>query len=81
MLDRKDLIYLNNIIVDRLKLLSQISSTENMAKFHVSQRISFTTPDGTQKNGRIIKLNKKTVSIITDVDEQWNVEPGFLKSI
>jgi len=80
-LDRNDLIYLNNIIVDRLKLLSQIKSSENMAKFHVTQRVSFTSSEGTTITGRIIRINKKSVSILTDDDQRWNVSPVFLQSL
>ena len=80
-LNQKDLIYLNNLIVNQLKILSQVRSSENMAKFHISQRIFFTAPDGSERKGKIVRMHKKTVTIITDDDEQWNVAPGFLKSL
>ena len=80
-LDQKDLIYLNNIIVDRLKVLQQVKSSEKMAEFHVGQRVGFVLEDGEQKAGKIIRLNKKTISIMTDDNEKWNVPPVFLKSL
>lgn len=80
-LEFQDLIYLNRIIVGRIKVLQQVNSSKNMAKFHIGQRVSF-SPDGGQiKQGRVIRLNKKTVSVITDDDENWKVGPGLLKSI
>lgn len=77
----KDLIYLNGIIIDRIKVLQQINSSEKMTKFHVGQRVSF-SPEGAQvKEGRVTRLNKKTVSVITDDNENWKVGTGLLKSI
>lgn len=31
--------------------------------------------------GHIVRLNKKTVSVITDEGVKWNIPPGFLKSL
>ncbi len=78
-LGEKDLIYLNRLIIERLKILSQVRSSEKMAEFHASQRISFTGPDGAIKKGTIMRMHKKTVSIRTDDGENWNVAPGFLR--
>jgi hypothetical protein len=43
--------------------------------------VAFTTPDGHEKKGTIVKLNKKTASINTDDGQNWNVAPGFLKHL
>ena len=80
-LERKDLMYLNRIIVDRLKLLSQQKTTENMARFHVTQRVRFTSSEGAVKTGRVIRINKKSVSVITYDDEKWNVSPVLLECV
>ncbi len=80
-LDQKDLIYLNKIIVDRIKILQQVKSSENMAKFHVGQRVGFSIDDGEIKKGRIIRLNKKTISLISDDNEEWKVAPVLLKNL
>jgi hypothetical protein len=74
----EDLRYLNRLIVDRLKLISQARSTVLLANFGVGDHVGFQAPTGEKKNGVILKLNKKTVTIRTDDEQQWNVCPGFL---
>lgn len=80
-LHEKDLIYLNRMICERLKVLAQVRSSESMARFHVTQRVRFPGQDGRVKVGVITAMHKKTVSIVTDDRENWNVAPGLLKSI
>ncbi len=80
-LSAKDLIYLNRMICERLKVLSQVQSSEKMAKFHLTQRVSFTGSDGLVKTGVINAMHKKTVSVITDDNENWKIAPGLLRSV
>ncbi len=74
----EDLLYLNRLIVERLKLISQARSTTLLAHFSIGDRVSFQTPSGERKSGIIQKLNKKTATIRTDDGHHWNVHPGFL---
>ena len=78
-LNENDLIFLNRIIVDRLKLISQAQSTCLMANFNIGDRVSFRGPDGQYRQGVIIKLNKKTASIKLTDGHVWNVFPGLLE--
>jgi len=73
-----DLRYLNRLIVERLKLISQARSTALLAQFSVGDHVGFQAPTGEKKAGVILKLNKKTVTIRTHDGQQWNVCPGFL---
>jgi len=77
-LTEEDLIFLNRTIVERLKLISQAKSTMVMSNFHIGDRVKFQTSSGEQKRGFIIRLNKKTVSIRTEDNMDWNVSPGLL---
>ncbi|MEK6608147.1 MAG: hypothetical protein AABZ30_10835 [Myxococcota bacterium] len=77
-LGEDDLRYLNRLIVERLKLISQAHSTTLLARFGVGDRVGFLAPSGERKVGVILKLNKKTASIRTDDGHHWNVHPGFL---
>ena len=79
-LDRNELIYLNRLVVERLKLIAQARSTAEMLKYNLGDRVTFQDTNGSIKRGRIIKLNKKTVSLITDDNERWNVAPGLLEN-
>ncbi len=78
-LNEKDLVYINRLVVERLKLLSQQRSTTQMQQFNIGEKVSFFDNNGTQKKGKIQKLNKKTISVITDDNQRWNVGPGLLK--
>jgi len=75
----EDLLYLNRMVVERLNLLAQAKSTVQLAQFAEGDRVKFTNNDGTVKHGRVIRLNKKTVSLITDDGHQWKVSPGLLR--
>jgi hypothetical protein len=78
-LSEEELRYLNRLIVERLKLIDQAKSTRAMGRFNIGESVEFPDREGRIKSGRIVRLNKKTVTIITDDGEQWNVSPGLLK--
>lgn len=74
-----DLLYLNRMVVERLNLLAQARSTVQLAQFAQGDRVCFTANDGTDKHGTVLRLNKKTVSVRTDDNQQWNVSPELLR--
>lgn len=78
-LNEEDLLFLNRLIVERLKLISQAKSTRLMASFTKGDRVGFQAPDGRKLEGIVLRLNKKTVSVATDDGHQWNVAPGLLR--
>lgn len=80
-LGAEDLAFLNRLIVERLKLISQARSTRLMANFTKGDRVGFQTTDGRMVEGSVMRLNKKTVSIVTDEGQRWNVAPGLLRLI
>ena len=79
-LNEEELLYLNRLIVERLKLISQAKSTRAMAKFNIGESVQFEDNDGATVTGRVIKLNKKTVTVLMDNNHRWNVAPVFLRS-
>ena len=73
-----ELIDLNHRIVARLRFLRQIDAHEAMLEFRIGERVTF-HPDGRPPvTGMITRYNKKTVSIVTDDGQRWNVAPHFL---
>jgi hypothetical protein len=80
-LNEDDLLFLNSLIVERLKLISQVKSTSLMASFSRGDRVGFQAPDGRALEGFVLRLNKKTVSVATDDGHQWNVAPGLLRLV
>lgn len=71
--------YLDRLIVERLKLISQAKSTKAMGRFNIGEAVEFSDNSGGLKIGRIVKLNKKTATIITTDGQHWNVAPGLLR--
>src|ERR1700722_9001790 len=75
-----DLIDLNHRIVARLRFLRQLDARSSMLEFRIGERVTF-HPDGRPPvTGMITRYNKKTVSIVTDEGQRWNVAPHFLES-
>jgi hypothetical protein len=79
-LNEEELRYLNRLIVGRLKLIFQDKSTHAMSRFNLGESVRFTDHDGRAKTGRIIRLNKKTASILTTDGQNWKVAPSLLQS-
>jgi hypothetical protein len=78
-LTEAELIDLNNRVVARLKFLSQMRAHAHMLKFSIGERVSF-QPDGQPLlTGIIAKYNRKSVTVITENGQQWNVAPVFLR--
>jgi hypothetical protein len=74
-----DLIDLNHRIVARLRFLRQLDAHSSMLEFRIGERVTF-NPDGRPPvTGMITRYNKKTVSIVTDDGQRWNVAPRFLE--
>ena len=79
-MSEEDLRLLNRLIVERCKLLAQARTTAQMTRFNVGDRVSFIA-HGEDKEGTVMRLNRKTVSIAVDDGHQWNVAPGLLKLV
>ena len=80
-LSEQDLIALNRQIVERLRFLQQARAHAKMLEFHVGDRVSF-EPDGRPTLfGVLVRYNKKTVTVLTEHGEQWNVAPSLLRRV
>ena len=73
-----ELIDLHRKITERLRFLSQTRAHNKMLQYKVGDRVSFKADDGPALCGVLTKYNKKTVTVITDNGEHWNVAPGLL---
>ncbi len=80
-LTEAELIDLDNRIVERLRFLHQARAHSRMLEFSVGDRVSF-QPDGHDALfGVLIRYNKKTVTVITEQGQRWNVAPGMLRRV
>lgn len=77
----EDLLFLNQMVVERLNLLAQAKSTVQLAQFAVNDRVEFTGPNGILKRALVLRLNKKTATLRTDDGQLWKVTPGLLRKI
>ncbi len=78
-LTEAELIDLNNRIVERLRLLNQIRAHAQMLEFKIGDRVSFLPEGRPVVVGMLTRYNRKTVTVITDKGERWNVAPTLLR--
>jgi len=80
-LTEAELIDLNNRIVERLRFLSQMRAHAQMLKFKIGDRVIF-RPDGRDVVvGMLTRYNKKTVTVISEDGEKWNVSPTLIDRV
>ncbi len=73
-----ELIELNQKIVARLKFLDSVHTHKEMMQFSPGDRVCFEPPGRGRLFGTLIKFNKKTVTVITESGQKWNVSPHLL---
>ena len=78
-LSEEELIDLNHRIVERLRFLSQMRAHSQMLDFKIGDRVKFQPQGRPPVVGMLTRYNKKTVTVITDSGQHWNVAPGFLR--
>jgi hypothetical protein len=80
-LSEEELIELNHKVVARLRFLHQMRSHSAMLDFRIGERVKFHPDGGAVVFGTLTRYNKKTVTVVTDAGENWNVAPGLLSKV
>ena len=80
-LTEAELIDLNNRLVERLKFLRHMRAHSQMLEFKIGDRVSFQPEGRPLQVGMLTRYNKKTVTVITESGEHWNVAPGLLRRL
>jgi hypothetical protein len=80
-LTEAELVDLNHRIVERLRLLQQMRSHVQMLEFKVGERVQFQPEGHPPVTGVLTRYNRKTVTVIADTGQQWNVAPQFLRRV
>ena len=80
-LTEAELIDLNNRIVERLRFLHQARAHSRMLDFKIGDRVSFQPDARPLLIGVLTRYNRKTVTVITESGERWNVAPGLLHRV
>ena len=80
-LTEAELIDLNHRVVERLKFLRHMRAHSKMLEFSIGDRVSFQPEGRPLQVGMLTRYNKKTVTVITETGEHWNVAPGLLRRV
>ena len=78
-LTEAELIDLNNRVVERLRFLNQMRAHGEMLQFKIGDRVSFQPEGHPVLVGMLTRYNRKTVTVITDSGQRWNVAPRLLR--
>jgi len=80
-LTESELIDLNHRIVARFGFLRQLDAHATMLEFRIGERVTFHPDVHLPVVGMITRYNKKTVTVVTDDGQRWNVAAQFLKPV
>lgn len=77
-LSEEELVELNHKVVARLRFLHQMRSHSEMLDFRIGEKVKFRPAGRPELTGTLTRYNKKTVTVITESGEHWNVAPALL---
>jgi hypothetical protein len=72
---------LNYKVVARLRFLNQMRSHSALLEFRIGERVKFRPTGRPDMAGILTQYNTKTVTVITDSGEHWNVSPSLLSKV
>ncbi|MCP3697578.1 MAG: hypothetical protein GY920_03285 [Aliivibrio sp.] len=76
----KELIELNCRVTERLRELESLKNAVLMDNFRLGDPVFFIPPNGSKVCSIVIKKNQKTISVLDDSGNSWNVLPIHLVS-
>ena len=80
-LTEEELIDLNNRIVARLRFLNHMRAHSQMLDFRIGDRVTFHPEGHPQLFGIVTRYNRKSLTVITDSGQRWNVAPRLLRKV
>jgi hypothetical protein len=78
-LTEEELVDLNNRVVERLRFLHQMRAHGQMLQFKIGDRVSFQPEGRPVVVGMLTRYNRRTVTVMTDGGQRWNVSPTLLR--
>ena len=78
-LTEEELVDLNNRIVERLRFLQHMRAHGQMLQFKIGDRVSFQPEGRPVVVGMLTRYNRRTVTVMTDSGQRWNVSPTLLR--
>lgn len=73
-----ELVALNRRVVERLRRLDHMRTQTEMRALRMGERVRFQPRGRDPLEGTVAKFNKKTITVITDGGEHWNVAPSLV---
>ena len=80
-LTEAELVDLNHRIVQRLRMLSQMHAHVEMLEYKIGDRVAFRPAGRGEVVGMLTRYNRKTVTVITDDGQRWNVSPTLIRKV
>jgi hypothetical protein len=80
-LTEAELVDLHNRVVARIRFLRQMHAHATMLEFTIGDPVEFQPYSDRRVVGVLTRYNKKTVTVITETGERWNVAPGLLRRV
>ena len=78
LLSEEELIDLNHRIISRLRFLRDMRSHAEMLNFRVGEKVRFQPAGHPEVIGTLTRYNKKSVTVVAENGQRWNVHPTFL---
>ncbi|TQV65601.1 transposase [Exilibacterium tricleocarpae] len=72
------LLDLNEVICERIDYLRAKQDQDVMKTLCVGNQVRFANKEGSTEFGIVIKINRKTVIVLTKDQRQWKMPPGML---
>lgn len=69
---------LNELIWRRIEYLRLQNDINVLSQLRLGQKVHFKAKEG-QVFGVVIKINKKSVMVVSDDNRQWKIPPGMLR--
>ena len=73
-----ELIELNRAIAERVRYLRETRAHHQMLEHYPGEKVSFSPEPGRKVVATIVRLNRKSVSLVTADGIQWRVSPELL---
>lgn len=78
-LNFNELVSLNRLVVDRIRLMQKAGTLVAMSLFKTGDKVWWISKTGIKLSGEIIRINNKTASVKVIDNSYWNVSPQLLQ--
>jgi hypothetical protein len=80
-LSEAELVSLNHKIIERLRFLRDVKAHHHMQELRPGDQVSFNPEPGRKVTGTILRLNRKSVSLVDSSHVHWRVSPSLVSRV